>query len=376
MVRPCVAIVATALAAAMTAAPALAQADAARRVATVVWWQGPNEIEAGPAVADVVQRRGVAWIDVSPRSAQTVGAVAQVQAQIQAQLARGIAAYEALQFADALRALGEAERGIDGAGGQGIDAVTLSDVFLYRALAGAQTQAATAWDDFVLAATLGSARVLDASRFAPRVVEEFARARLAASELAPATVRIEIAPRCEIWWDGRFMVATEPQSIIVETRRGVHWLASACLGRRAVAKRLTIDQVQQTVVGAGSPLLPPTDDELRISAQVVTPRPYISVVVLGASANIVKRNAAGGLVTEASQTMATPADVATLVATVERMLRSDDGASAGPTAWYRRPWVWAVAGAVVTGAVLTPFLFNSASSTQTVKIRPEGLPPW
>lgn len=372
MLRSCAAIVATTLVAAMTVVPAHAQPDPARRVATLLWWQGPNEITAAPAVAQVVNRRGVAWIDVSPRS----GATANSQAQIQAQLARGIAAYEALQFAEALVALGEAERGIDAIGGQAVDTVTLSDVFLYRALAGAQTQAATAWDDFVMAAKLGSARVLDASRFAPRVVEEFARARLAASEVAPAIVRIEIAPHCEIWWDGRAVVASDPNTVVVETRVGVHWLASVCLGRRAVAKRLTIDQAQQTVAGAGSELLPPTVDELRISAQVVSARPYITVVVLGAIATIVKRNGAGAMVTEQTQTLAVPADVATLVATVDRLLRTDDAVVAGATAWYRRPWVWAVAGAVLTGAVLTPFLFDSTSSTQTVKVRPDGLPRW
>ena len=367
-----VAIAATTLVASMTAVPALAQPDPVRRVATVVWWQGPNEIAAAPAVAALAKRRGVAWVDVSPRGA----AIADMRPQIQAQLARGITAYQALQFADALVALGEAERGIDTIGGQAVDAVTLSDIFLYRALAGAQTQAVTAWDDFVLAAALGSARVLDTSRFAPRVVEEFARARLAASKLAPATVRIEIAPRCEIWWDGRAVVPADPHTVVVESRLGVHWLASVCLGRRSVAKRLTIDQVQQTVLGAGSELLPPTVDELRISAQAVTTRPYISVVMLGAFATIAKRNGAGFLVSELSQTVATSDDVAALVASVDQLLRVDQTAASGPTAWYRRPWVWAVAGAVLTSAVLTPFLFDNTSSTQTVTVRPEGLPPW
>ncbi len=372
MFRSCVAIVATALATTLMVAPTPAQAQATRPVATVVWWQGPNEIAAAPAVAEVVQRRGVAWIEVSPRSAEITVALPQIQAQ----LARGITAYEALQFTDALRALGEAARSIDAIGGQGVDAVTLSDVFLYRALAGAQTQAPTAWDDFILAATLGSARVLDASRFAPRVVEEFARARIAATALTPASVRIELAPRCEVWWDGQAVVASALHTVMVETRVGVHWLATVCLGRRAVAKRLIIDQPQQTVVGAGSQLLPPTVDELRISAQVVTARPYVSVVVLGGLASIMKRNGAGILLTEVSQTLATPTDVAMLVATVDRLLRTDDVASAASTAWYQRPWVWAVAGAVLTGAVLTPFVFDDTSSRQTVNVRPKGLPPW
>ncbi len=372
MVRSCVGIVATTLVALLTAAPAVAQPAPTRRVATVVWWQGPNEITAAPAVADVAKRRGVAWIDVSPRGAAT----ADPQLHLQAQLARGIAAYEALQFADAQAALAEAERSIDAMGGRAVDAVTLSDVFLYRALAGAQTHAPTAWDDFVLAAKLGSARVLDASRFAPRVVEEFARARIAATEFAPATVRIEIAPRCKIWWDGRLMMASDPNTLVVETRVGLHWLASECLGRRAVAKRVTVEQTQQTVAGAGSELLPPTVDELRISAQVVNAQSYLSVVVLGARANIVKRNSAGGLVAEQTQTLATSADVVTLVAAVDRLLRTDDAVPVGATAWYRRPWVWAEAGSVITAAVLTPFLFDNQSSAQTVKVRPEGLPPW
>ncbi len=365
MLRICAAPVATALAVLLLAAPSLAQADNSR-VASIVWWQGPHEVDAGRTVAVLAKQRGVAWIDVSPVTSNTNDGVVEIKKL----LARGIASYDALQFTEADDALRQAERAIDAIGGQAVDAVTFSDVFLYRALAGTQNQATTAWDDFVLAAKLGSARVLDASRFSPRVIEEFARARTAASQLAPSTVTIESAPRCEVWWDGRALASTDPHTVTVETRLGVHWLASRCLGRRPVAKRVTVEQAQQSIVGTGSELLPPTVDELRISAQVVAARSYVSVVVLGGIANISKRNAAGGLLNEATQSLVGPDDVAAVSAAVERMLTVDTVAKVGPVQWYRRPWVWAVAGAVVTGAVLTPFLLSGNDSSQTFTLRP------
>jgi hypothetical protein len=52
------------------------------------------------------------------------------------------------------------------------------------------------------------------------------------------------------------------------------------------------------------------------------------------------------------------------------MLTVDTVAKVGPVQWYRRPWVWAVAGAVVTGAVLTPFLLSGNDSSQTFTLRP------
>lgn len=365
MLRICAAPVATALAVLLLAAPSLAQADNSR-VASIVWWQGPHEVDAGRTVAVLAKQRGVAWIDVSPVTSNTNDGVVEIKKL----LARGIASYDALQFTEADDALRQAEQAIDAIGGQAVDAVTFSDVFLYRALAGTQNQATTAWDDFVLAAKLGSARVLDASRFSPRVIEEFARARTAASQLAPSTVTIESAPRCEVWWDGRALASTDPHTVTVETRLGVHWLASRCLGRRPVAKRVTVEQAQQSIVGTGSELLPPTVDELRISAQVVAARSYVSVVVLGGIANISKRNAAGGLLNEATQSLVGPDDVAAVSAAVERMLTVDTVAKVGPVQWYRRPWVWAVAGAVVTGAVLTPFLLSGNDSSQTFTLRP------
>ncbi|HPH69036.1 MAG TPA: hypothetical protein PLF40_24950 [Kofleriaceae bacterium] len=366
MLRICAAPVATAFAVLLLAAPPPPALADTSRVATVVWWQGPHEIDAGPSIAALAKRRGVAWIDVSPANPNTNDGVVEIKKL----LAQGIAAYDALQFGEADTALRQAEQAIDAIGGQAVDPVTFSDVFLYRALAGTQNQAATAWDDFVVAAKLGSARVLDASRFSPRVIEEFARARAAASQLAPSTVTIESAPRCEVWWDGRALASTDPHTVTVETRLGVHWLASRCLGRRPVTKRITVEQAQQSIAGAGSELLPPTADELRISAQVVAARSYVSVVVLGGIANISKRNAAGGLLHEATQSLVGPADVAAVTAAVERMVAVDSVAATGPVQWYRRPWVWAIAGAVVTGAVLTPFLLSGNDASQTVTVRP------
>jgi hypothetical protein len=48
---------------------------------------------------------------------------------------------------------------------------------------------------------------------------------------------------------------------------------------------------------------------------------------------------------------------------------------AAPPRWYERPWVWALAGVVVTSAVLLPFVFDSGAP-DGFDVRPEGaLPP-
>jgi hypothetical protein len=85
----------------------------------------------------------------------------------------------ALSFSAALSALDAAVAEVALTGGAGLDARSLDDLFLLRAVAGFRLGEATrvrSWDDFIRAATLASERVLDAGRFAPAVVEAWERA--------------------------------------------------------------------------------------------------------------------------------------------------------------------------------------------------------
>jgi hypothetical protein len=50
-------------------------------------------------------------------------------------------------------------------------------------------------------------------------------------------------------------------------------------------------------------------------------------------------------------------------------------APVGPTPWYQRPWVWGVAGAAVTTAVLLPFVLGS-DDTSGFRVIPRGELPW
>ena len=45
-----------------------------------------------------------------------------------------------------------------------------------------------------------------------------------------------------------------------------------------------------------------------------------------------------------------------------------------PVPWYRKPWLWGVAGAVVASAILIPFVIDSESSGG-FDVRPGGAVP-
>jgi hypothetical protein len=337
------------------------------RVATVVWWQGQNEAALAPTVSEQVKRRGLAWVNVSPRDASD-SSVGNVAATIRATVVEGIAAYEALRFADAIAALDRALADVDSIAAQSLDATILSDLFLYRGLASAQLNAASAWDDLVIAARLGATRVLDGSRFSPRVVEEFSRARIAATQLPASDITLDAPSNCALWWDGQAVAVDDARTFHVNGRYGTHWVASHCVGRRLFAKRVAIDQPRVVIAAAGTELLAPTTEELRLAAQIVAAKPFVSVVVLGAIATVTKRSAAGDLLDERTVNAATATDAGNLVTAIESIM-TIPVALVARRHWYQSGWVWAVAGVVVTSAVLTPILLNSSSGSTSTTVR-------
>ena len=72
-----------------------------------------------------------------------------------------------------------------------------------------------------------------------------------------------------------------------------------------------------------------------------------------------------------------PETRATLRRAAERLLdddlepRSRAARAAGPTPWYRRPWVWGVSGAAVGAAVLLPVVLDRDGSSG-FDVRPGG----
>ena len=131
---------------------------------------GPPEVaEARQALDGLARRRGTVLIDLTPKPP--------AKPRARSHLRRGVDAYLAFKYDDALRAfdLGLAEAAATGA--DGLDPSQLSDLLLYRALTEAQRGDSTkAWDDFVRSAAVDPTRRLDPVRFPPRASETFTRA--------------------------------------------------------------------------------------------------------------------------------------------------------------------------------------------------------
>jgi hypothetical protein len=108
-----------------------------------------------------------------------------------AALAAGIAAYDALHFADAVTRLDEAAAGAVATGARGLTAGELADIFLFRAMALYQLgKPERAWDDFRAAALYAPGRALDPARFPPAAREQYTRAMKEATEGARAALEV------------------------------------------------------------------------------------------------------------------------------------------------------------------------------------------
>jgi len=107
---------------------------------------------------------------------------------------RGIAAYDALQIADAVKLLDEARAVADRTGGAGLSQTELSDLFLYRGLVKTQQGDATgAWDELASSVLVAPTRVLDPARSRPasppRSSARGSRSRVAGRGRWPSTRR-------------------------------------------------------------------------------------------------------------------------------------------------------------------------------------------
>jgi hypothetical protein len=88
----------------------------------------------------------------------------------------GLAAYDALRFADAVASFTAAEGEAVSSGAAGLAAAELADVFLFRGMARFQLKSPGDWDDFVQAALYAPGRTLDPGRFPPAARDTYARA--------------------------------------------------------------------------------------------------------------------------------------------------------------------------------------------------------
>lgn len=321
----------------------------------VVWAPG---VELAP-VADVARKAGAAVIDHSPAPRAAPATAALVR--------RGIAAYDALQLADAARLLDEARTVADQTGAAGLSPSELSDLFLYRSLV--KTQAgddAGAWDELVTAVTITPTRVLDPARFPPRVASDFERARAAVRERATAMLAVSAPAGCEVRVDG-VAVASAP----VARGVGPHWIDVACVDRQRWGTRVEILS-DTTIVAQNVALSPPSRDELLIQARSADAQAFVVVEVQRglATARLVGVDGRE----RDRRTVSVDATLAPLAPHVEALLAPR--ATSEPP-WYHSRWVWAVGAAALAAAVLVPVTAwsttDSRPSSSTISV--DGVPP-
>ena len=323
----------------------------------VVWAPG---VAIAP-IATVTRELGIALIDRSPPPASAPPAIAPL-------VQRGIAAYGALQFAEALAILDQARDLADRTGGAGLGHLELSDLALYRGLV--QTQlgnTAAAWDELVAALVIDPTRVLDPARFPPRVIAEVERARVAVEARAIAKLELAPPPSCTVTVDG---VATAGK---VSARVGAHWVRASCGDRPAWGARVALTAEGSRVAIGGTPYAPPEDAELVVQARVAAVRGLVIVEVRNGLA-VARLIALDGRERD-RRTVTVAQDLAPLADAI-RTLVTPARVVAQP--WYRRSWVWVAGGALATAVIaipITAFLASDRTSS-SAEVRLSGAPPW
>jgi tetratricopeptide (TPR) repeat protein len=346
----CVTLAATVIAQAAYAAPA---AD------VVVYWEDDGSSPLAVQLRNTAQKLNAAFVDQSPQAARDDGGFAR-------KIAAGIAAYEALRFEESIAALSAAEPLLERVAASDADAHQISDLFLIRGLSYLQLgNKDRAWDDFVQAATVAPARVLDPTRFSPRAIEQFQRAKTAVARLEKARIEVRTDARCEAKIDGSLDLAAA-------VPRGVHWVHVTCPAAAPLSRRVLIADEQVTVELQPLPVAPPSDMDVVIAARTLNARAVLLVVVSG-DAVVMRRLGMDGRELARRAVSATAAEEVRTAA-VDLLAGTVGPRVAQP--WYRSRWVWMAAGAVIASAALAPFVFDGGSDTPEVVLRPGGDLPW
>lgn len=343
----------------VTVTSALTMVHAGPAADVVVAWSPSRLGPLGDTIADAASRAGAAFIDASPEAI----ALPDPRPLIR----RGIAAYGTLEFDAALAALDAAAGIVDQTGAAGLDTSTLADLFLHRALTYAQrADDGRAWDDFVVSAGIAPTRILDPAGFPPRAIERFEQARAQVAALPRGHARLVGPARCQVRIDGS--VTTTPE---LELSFGVHWLDATCEGRVAVRHRLVVARTAFDVALGGAEIAQPSDAALLVQARTAAARALVAVMIQAQTA-VVRRLGIDGK-EQARMSIAlrqgrAGRDVADAVA---RLLAAPVTTRVQP--WYRSPWLWAAAGALVASAVLIPIAANRGGDVPEVVVRPEGV---
>jgi hypothetical protein len=326
----------------------------------VVLWAEQPVPQINAAVGDAAARNSAAYIDASPTAATLPDPRPLIK--------RGITAYGNLELEGAINSLNAAADLVDQTGAAGLDATTLADLFLYRALSFAtRGDDPRSWDDFVTVAGVQPTRVLDPANFGPRAVDRFGQARAHVAALPRGKVTLASAPgtRCTVRIDGGPMTTTE-----IELPFGHHWIDATCDGRAPVRRKLDVDRVAIELKIAGAEVAPPDDTALLVQGRTAGSKAMLLVTVRPRSALLRRLGIDGKEQDRQTITLhGTDRDRGDLVAAVNRMLAPPAPPPKDP--WYKSKWVWAAAGGAVIGAILLPFALRNDGSAPEVIGKPQ-----
>ncbi|MCG8419150.1 MAG: hypothetical protein MJE77_14545 [Proteobacteria bacterium] len=325
------------------------------------------------ALGRFARERGTVLLDLSP--------AADPKPQAGRHLRRSIEDYQAFRFQSALENLdvGLAEAARTGA--LGLSPSELSDLLIYRALVLTELgDAARAWDDFVRAVVLDPSRRLDTARFPPRATEPFARAVKQVSQAADSELTIAAPDHCRVVLDGRQIRPGQMQPV----KWGEHYVHVVCPERVLYGTRVLVKGPRRLIEPRFDSRPKPTlADGLRTArkqgvqsflwAQLAFPdgvTPTLTLALIDTSSGSERRRVI---------VRAGPGRENDIAGAAARLVSPDPVAiesSPGPArAWYRRPWVWGIAGATLATAILLPFAIGSDSASHfDVRLRGE-VPP-
>ncbi|GAB4525960.1 MAG: hypothetical protein Tsb0020_43870 [Haliangiales bacterium] len=321
-------------------------------------------------LARVARSRGTAVIDVSPPKPPEPRAAAQLE--------RAISAYHRFEEAQAVAAIEAVLAEVEVTGAAGLSARMLGDAFLYGALIAAQQgDSALAWERWIQAATLDPGRRLDPVRFPPGVVDTFERALKAVSERPWAEVSIDADASCALTLDAQPVGAGEWARVV----RGRHYVHASCPGRASYGARVLVAEERAVVRPVFASPAPPSAAAVRelagrrgadmVIAALVTASPgttpTLSLVLLDVASGRERVRVFASLAdldadaTDARDSAeARDALARSLESLIDQVGSPDWLAEAAPPPrpWYRRPWVWGLAGAAVGAAIVLPFLLD------------------
>lgn len=333
---------------------------------------------ARTALGQAARERGTVVIDLSP--------VAEPPPEAAQSLRRGIEAYHNFKYDVAhdelQRALQEAQQ----TGAAGLTSSELTDIYIYSALVASQRGDSTiTWDNFIAAAAIDPTRRLDPVRFPPRVIESYQRALDAVAAAERSDVTVQVDAHCAVLFDAR---PARPMEAI-RVARGPHYLRVICPGHAPYGARLNVSDPSPVIKPALDAPLPPTLDRVIdlalerggrtvIFAHVTVSRgaePTLTMQLVDVETRQEKSRIFSSVRADSRAATDIRRALQGLIDAVIAPPRNRLVTPSAPAPWYRKPWVWGVAGAAVTAAVLLPFVVGSDPSPG-FSVRPGGqLPP-